>query len=195
MHISRALALSFVTASLLCLAAIPGAAQPTTAPTASPGAMHAGGAMAPAVPPASALIHVSDCAAALNVQQSGGYAAYPVGYRGGYWGDPWGVSYYQPPVTTTSPQLAIHYKNISHMVMTDIQFGLVANGILKAEVKDVGKFSPNAEIKHKFGIPASTFPISTGLPQCVPLHIVFADGSKWRNPALPPKNTKIYLHP
>jgi hypothetical protein len=193
MHIQRALALSFLTAALLCFAAIPGAAQPTAAPTASPG-----GAMAPmmhAAPPASSLVSVSDCHASLNIQQSGGYAAYPVGYRGGYWGDPWGVNYYQPPVTTTSPQLAIHYKNISTKVMSDIQFGLVANGILKAEVKDVGKFSPGAEIKHKFGIPASTFPISTGLPQCVPLHITFADGTKWRNPQLPPKNTHIYLHP
>lgn len=195
MHISRALALLCVTAFLLCLAAVPGAAQPTAGPTASPGSMHAGGAMAPAAPLASTLIHVSDCAASLNVQQSGGYAAYPVGYRGGYWGDPWGVNYYSPPVTTTSPQLAIHYKNISTKVMSEIQFGLVANGILKAEAKDVGKFSPGAEIKHKFGIPASTFPIGTGLPQCVPLHITFADGTKWRNPKLPPKNQNIYLHP
>ena len=52
--------------------------------------------------------------------------------------------------------------NISPKVMKEVQFGLIANGILKAEAKDVGTFSPNAEIKHKYGIPASTFPIGTG---------------------------------
>ncbi len=79
--------------------------------------------------------------------------------------------------------------------MHEIQFGLIANGILRAEVRDVGTFSPGAEIKHSFGISANVFPIQTGLPQCIPLHIQFADGAKWRNPHLPPKNQKIYLHP
>jgi hypothetical protein len=187
MHISRALALSFVTASL-CLAAVPGAAQPT--PTAMP-------AMAPAAPPASSLIHVSSCTAALNLNQTGGgYVGYAPGfYRGGYWGDAWGANYYSPPMTTTSPQMAVDWMNISPKVMKEVQFGLIANGILKAEAKDVGTFTTNAEIKHKYGIPASTFPIGTGLPQCVPLHITFADGTKWRNPKLPPKNQNIYLHP
>jgi len=79
--------------------------------------------------------------------------------------------------------------------MHTIEFGLVANGVLRAEVRDVGTFSPGAEIKHSFGISANVFPIQTGLPQCIPLRITFADGSKWRNPALPHKNEKIYLHP
>ena len=195
MHIQRALALVSLAVLLVCAAMIPAAAQPTAAP---------GGQMAPATHPvvhASQLIQVNACHASLNIQQSGGWAGYPAysygyyGYRGGYWGDPWGASYYQPPVTTANPQLGIDYMNISPKVMTEIQFGLIANGTLKAEVRDVGKFSPNAEIKHKFGIPASTFPISTGLPQCVPLHIVFEDGTKWRNPNLPPKNQHIYLNP
>jgi hypothetical protein len=191
MHISRALALSFVTASL-CLAAVPGAAQPTSAPSTMPAAMP----MAPAAPPASSLIHVSSCTASLNLSQSGGYAGYAPGfYGGGYWGDPWGARYYSPPMTTTSPQMAVDWMNISPKVMKDVQFGLIANGILKAEARDVGTFSPNAEIKHKYGIPSSTFPLGTGLPQCVPLHIQFADGTKWRNPKLPPKNQSIYLHP
>lgn len=190
MHISRVLAFSFVTASLLCLAAVPGAAAPATAPSAMPAA-------APAAPPASSLIHVSACSAALNVSQSGGgYVGYAPGfYGGGRWGDPWGASYYQPAYTSTSPQMAVDWMNISPKVMKEVQFGLIANGILKAEAKDVGTFSPNAEIKHKYGIPASTFPIGTGLPRCVPLHILFADGTKWRNPQLPPKNAHIYMNP
>lgn len=177
-----------LTLCALSLAALPAGADP------SPGA----GAMSAPQPhgvPASSLIHVSACSAALNVSQTSAWAGYSPGYYGGRWADPWGGMYYQPTYTTTSPQLAIDYKNVSPKVMTEIQFGLIANGILKAEARDVGKFSPHAEIKHKFAIPASTFPIGTGLPQCVPLHIVFEDGTKWRNPNLPPKNEHIYLNP
>ncbi|MBV8366109.1 MAG: hypothetical protein JO194_06380 [Candidatus Eremiobacteraeota bacterium] len=192
MQISRVLTLSLVTASLCCVVASAAQGQPTSAPTPNAMQQH------PNVPHASALVNVSACHAALNIQQSGGWYGYPgysYGWRGGYWGDPWGANYYQPPVTTAHPQLGIDYTNISPKVMSEIQFGLIANGILKAEVRDVGKFSPHAEIKHKFGIPASTFPIGTGLPQCVPLHIVFEDGTKWRNPNLPPKNQHIYMNP
>jgi|SRR5271166_4209879 len=191
MHIQRALALSFLTAALLCFAAVPGAAQPTPGTSAMPGAM-----AAPPAPPAHDMIHVSACSAALNLQQSGGYAGYAPGfYGGGRWGDPWGYNYYSPPVTTTNSQMAVDWMNVTNKVMKDVQFGLIANGILKAEARDVGTFSPNAEIKHKYGIPASTFPLGTGLPQCVPLHITFADGTKWRNPKLPPKNQNIYVNP
>ena len=133
--------------------------------------------------------------------QSGGFVGgYSPAYWGGargYWGwpDVYGASFYQPPVTTANPQLGIDYVNVAHKTMHMIEFGLIANGILRAEVRDVGTFSPGAEIKHSFGISANVFPIQTGLPQCVPLHITFEDGSKWRNPKLPPKNDKIYLHP
>jgi hypothetical protein len=131
---------------------------------------------------------------------TGGFAGYSPAYWGGargYWGwpDVYGGSFYQPPVTTTKPELGIDYVNIAHKTMHMIEFGLIANGILRAEVRDVGTFSPGAEIKHSFGISANVFPIQTGLPQCIPLHIEFADGSKWRNPKLPPKNENIYLHP
>lgn len=154
-------------------------------------------AAATAVPHASSLVNVSVCNPKLNVTQSGGFAGYAPGYYRGpaFWGDAYGGRYYQPPVTTADPQLGIDYTNISSKAMHSIEFGLVANGILKAEVRDVGKFSPGAEIKHKFGISPNVFPIGTGLPQCVPLRITFADGTKWRNPQLPPKNTNIYYHP
>jgi len=179
MRIQRAFAPLLLTVFLLCSAAVPGAAQ-TSAPT-----------------PASSLIHVSHCNPSLNVSQSGGfYRGYTPGfYRGGFWGDPYGVRYYQPPVTTTNPQLAIDYKNISPKTMHEIEFGLIANRNLVAEVRDVGTFSTGAEIKHKFGISPNVFPIHTGLPQCVALRITFADGTKWRNPLLPPKNSQIYYHP
>ncbi len=189
MQISRIVALFTFVAVLVCVAAMPVSANPT------PGAM-AAPAMAPAVPHASQLIKVSSCNASLNVMQSGGYGGYAPGfYGGGRWGDPWGGMYYQPTYTTTQPQMAVDWTNITHKDMTEVQFGLIANGILKAEAKDVGTFSPNAEIKHKYGVPQSTFPLGTGLPQCVPLHITFADGTKWRNPKLPPKNTHIYMNP
>jgi hypothetical protein len=147
-------------------------------------------------PPAHSLISVNNCNPSLNLNQSGGYVGYAPGFwGGGYWGDVYGARYYQPPVTTTNPQLAIYYKNISPKVMSKIEFGLVANGVLLAEVLDVGTFSPHAEIKHRFAISPNVFPIRTGLPQCVPLRITFADGTHWRNPALPPKNTHIYYNP
>lgn len=176
------------------------APAPPAAATAMPAAVPAAPPAAPAphaaaVPPAKSLIAVSDCNPSLNLAQTGGYVGYaPVYYRG-YWGDVYGARYYQPAVTTTNPQLAIHYKNISNKTMTEIQFGLVANGVLRAEVRDVGRFSPHAEIKHRFAISPNVFPIQTGLPLCVPLHITFEDGTKWRNPHLPPPNQHIYYNP
>lgn len=143
----------------------------------------------------SGLIKVSTCKPALNESTFvGAGPAYGPGYGWGpgyypagpyYWSNVYGNRYYQPPVTTTSPELGIHYKNVSPKVMKEIEFGLVANGNLVAEVKDVGTFSPDVEIKHKFGISQNVFPIQTGLPQCVPLKVLFADGTKWRSPHLP----------
>ena len=196
MYVPRASAPVFFTALLLCCAAAPAAAQnpaPAQSPTA---AMHA----TKPVPHANQIIKVSHCHPSLNLMQSGGYyggftPGFPGYYGAGYWGDVYGARFYQPPVTTASPQLAIDYVNVSHDVMRQIEFGLVANGVLVAEVKDVGTFSPGAEIKHRFSISANVFPIQTGLPQCVPMHVVYESGAKWRNPALPPKNQHIYYHP
>jgi hypothetical protein len=197
MYVQRASALSSLVAVLLCSAALPAAAQ-TAAPAMASPAAHAAPMVhaAPAVPPASAIITVSNCTPALNLSQTGGgFAGWAPGWRGGPWGDPWGATFVQPPVTTTMPQLAIGYMNISHKTMTEIEFGLVANGVLLAEVRDVGTFTPHAKIEHRFGISANVFPIRTGLPQCPALRVTFADGTKWRNPRLPPKNTHIYYHP
>jgi hypothetical protein len=152
-------------------------------------------ALPAAAQPASALVRVNACNPSLNVSRTGGWVGYAPGFWGGPWYDPWGVRYYAPAMTSTSPQLGIDYVNTSPRVMNTIEFGLVANGILKAEVRDVGTFSPGAEIKHAFPLSPNVFPIGTGLARCVPLRIKFADGTKWRNPRLPHKNTHIYLHP
>ncbi len=124
-------------------------------------------------------------------------AYYPMGV-GPYWGWPsvygYGYRYYQSPVAG-NPTLAIDYVNATETVMKDVEFGLVVRGTLVAEVRDVGTFSPGAEIKHEFGISRNVFPIQTSFPECVPLKITFADGSKWKNPHLPALHRSIYGHP
>jgi hypothetical protein len=162
-----------------------------------------------ATPPAKAvsthgghLIQISVCDPRQNYGQPGGYvygpgwvpAYYPVRpyyYNPGYYNH----VYYQPPMTP-SAELGIDYKNLTPKTMKTIDFGLIANGRLVAIVRDVGTFTQGAEIKHKFGISPNVFPISTGLPVCAPLHIVYADGTTWTNPNLPPDNPNMYrAHP
>lgn len=142
-------------------------------------------------------IRVSTCNPQRNTYMARGYvpAYYPVGV-GPYWGWPsvYGPSYYQYPVAN-NPTLGIDYVNETSVVMKDIEFGLVANGQLVAEVRDVGTFSPGVEIKHEFGLNRNVFPLQTGLPQCIPLKITFADGAKWRNPHLPALRRSIYARP
>ncbi len=110
-------------------------------------------------------------------------AYYPYGPY--YWNDVYGARYWQPTYAQNNPTLGIDYTNQTSKVMKQIEFGLIANGNLVAEVKDVGTFSPGVEIKHEFGISRNVFPLQTGLPRCVPLRITFEDGTHWRNPRLP----------
>ena len=123
-------------------------------------------------------------------------AYYPNRY-GPYWGWPsvYGPSYYSAAPVTSNPSLGIDYVNATNVVMKDIEFGLIARGELVAEVRDVGTFSPGAEIKHEFGVSRNVFPLSTGLAECVPLRITFVDGTKWRNPHLPALRQSIYGKP
>lgn len=123
----------------------------------------------------------------------GGYYG---GFRGGYWGWPsvYGPSYYQAPVEN-DPTLGIDYMNATHHVMKQIEFGLIVRGELVAEVKDVGTFSPGAEIKHKFGLSPNVFPLQTSFAKCVPLKILFEDGSHWKNPHLPQYKAEMYGAP
>lgn len=122
-----------------------------------------------------------------------------VGYDPGYyprgrymWPDVYGNRYYQRPITRTAPVLSIDYVNVSQRPITSIEFGLIARGQLVAEVRDVGTFSPGAEIKHRFGISPNVFPLGTGLPRCVALRARYEDGSKWMNPHLPALQRALY---
>ncbi len=136
-------------------------------------------------------VHVTTCQPSRNVMVTGGWVPgfYPAGPY--YWPSVYGYRYYQPPVRTSEPTLNIDYTNATQQTMKSIEFGLIANGNLVAEVKDVGTFSPGVEIKHQFGLSRNVFPLQTALPQCVPLKITFADGTKWKNPHLPALKHKL----
>ncbi len=145
-------------------------------------------------------LQVNGCNPERNVSYNySGYtpAFYPYGYGyGRYWGWPsvYGANYYQAPVEN-DPTLGIDYVNVTQHVMKQIEFGLIVRGSLVAEVKDVGTFSPGAEIKHKFGLSPNVFPIQTSYAKCVPLKIAFEDGSHWKNPHLPAYRASMYGHP
>ncbi len=163
-----------------------GAASPSLAQTS----MVNGG------PPTASVLHVNRCDPQLNpppmVGPYIGFAPgfYPVGpYR---WNDAYGYNYYQAPMLPANGTLYIDFVNATHKVMSTIEFGLVANGHLVAEVSDVGKFSPNVEIKHQFGLSPNVFPIQTGLPKCPALRITFADGTQWVNPRLPRLEHRLF---
>jgi hypothetical protein len=166
------------------------------------------GALLPAAASAQAMvavrvahpIQVNACNPERNVtyNYSGytpGYYPYGYGYNR-FWGWPsvYGATYYQAPVAN-NPTLGIDYVNATSVVMKQIEFGLIVRGSLVAEVKDVGTFSPGAEIKHKFGVSPNIFPIQTSYAKCVPLHILFVDGTKWKNPHLPAYRASMYGAP
>ena len=125
---------------------------------------------------------------------------YPVGYVPGFypyggpyfWTDIYGYRYTQAQLSRDA-FLAIDYVNKSAVPIRSIEFGLVANGRLVSEVRDVGTFSPGAEIKHEFGLNPNVFPIQTGLPRCVALRVLFQDGTRWKNPRLPALERSIYM--
>ena len=147
-------------------------------------------------PTPAQLVNVSTCnpqrAAPMPAYNGFAPAYYPYGPYA--WTDPYGFQYNQFPPSASSGTLSLDYMNVSSKVMTTIDFGLVARGRLVAEVRDVGKFSPHAEIKHQFGLDPNVFPLRTALATCIPLHIVFADGTSWKNPKLPPEQRAMYHH-
>ncbi len=161
-----------------------------------------GSAMAPGMVAARIThpIQVNACNPERNVRYNySGYTPgfYPYGYGYGRpWGWPsvYGPTYYQAPVQG-QPTLGIDYVNATSMVMNQIEFGLIVRGSLVAEVKDVGTFSPGAEIKHKFGVSPNIFPIQTSFAKCVPLKIRFVNGKTWKNPHLPAYRASMYGSP
>ncbi len=137
-------------------------------------------------------IHVSNCNPLHGRVNTIGYVP---GYYAGpryLWPDVYGNRYYQRPITRTAPTLSIDYVNVSTQPVTSIEFGLIARGQLVAEVRDVGTFTPGAEIKHQFGLSPNVFPLSTGLARCVALRVKYEDGSIWRNPRLPALQRALY---
>ncbi len=140
---------------------------------------------------------IGRCDARANVSTS--YPAYVPGFypyaRPWFWGDPYGAGFYQPPVTSANPEMYVDFTNVTHQVIKTVVWGLVANGRLVAEAKDVGTFSPGAEIQHKYGISPNVFPLQTGLPQCVALAITFASGKHIVNPNLPAVRRQMYMPP
>ncbi len=128
--------------------------------------------------------------------------AYPAGYVRGYypgrpyyWVDPYGSRYYQPALVAPAPAastLGIDYVNTSPQTAKAVDFGLVARGHLVAEVRDVGSFTTGARIQHEFGLSRNVFPISTGLPECVPLLVEYQDGTVWKNPRRPRAAESLY---
>jgi hypothetical protein len=182
--VSRVIALSLV-AGMPAVALAQNAAAPT----------HVAAAMTH--PHMTHPIKVTTCNPQRNVYTSGGFA--PAYYPGGpYWGWPsvygFGYNYYSYPVQG-NPTLSVDYSNSTNIVMKDIEFGLIARGQLVAEVRDVGTFSPGAEIKHQFGLSPNVFPLGTSIVQCLPLKITFVDGSKWKSPHLPALRASIYGRP
>jgi hypothetical protein len=160
-----------------------GLAQPATAP-----------AHVPAMRLAPSLVRVTLCDPQRSVAVPA-YSGFSPGYypfAPYYWTDPYGFQYRQFPTMPTSGTLSIDYTNVTGQVMKTIDFGLVARGQLVAEVRDVGTFSPNAEIKHQFGVSNNVFPLRTALAQCIPLHIIYADGTTWTNPRLPKLRRELY---
>ncbi len=147
----------------------------------------------PASPPPH-LLRVTSCEPSHGSLLLPGYVPgyYPMSSY--YWPDMYGYRYYQPPIRNGAT-LAIAYSNQTNEVMTEIEFGLVAKGTLVAEVRDVGTFSPGAEIKHEFGLNPNVFPLGTALARCVPLHIKFANGKIWKNPHLPALRKSLYERP
>jgi len=144
------------------------------------------------------LFTINKCDASANVNAAGGYGAYYPGYAPAgayYWRDPYGTGYYEPPATTTDPEMYVDFTNITHKTMTGIVWGLVANGHLVAEANDIGTFSPGVEIKKEYGINISAFPLHTGRPQCVALDVKWADGTREMNPNLPDRIKNMYASP
>jgi len=170
-----------------------GVAARAVAQTAPPGAVLPPASPAPGVPLGPSLVKVDVCDATGPGQPHVNYQPFMTSaYTGGTWNDMYNNQYYQPSVSDNAGSLAIEYQNISNKTMKVIEFGLMADNILLAEVRDTGTFTHGATIKHKFGVSQYIFPIRLGIPKCVALRITYADGSKWVNPKHPTPGKALY---
>ena len=149
-------------------------------------------------------IDVMRCDLEVKGGRPGGYAAptgftgYTSGYTPGapyYFNDPAGRTYYQPP-TSGSANLYIDFKNATSKEMKVIEFGAEVRGVMVAEARDQGTFSPNADIKRKYGVNPNIVPAPGVKLTCLALKIEYADGSTWTDPRLPSPSPTLYQgHP
>jgi len=187
-----------VCALALCAVRFPASAQTTAEPqpmASHPAAMPAATAHphASPVPAGSQLVKVASCSTK-NVDPKGGpgYIGYIPGQAvSSYWPDQYSNTIYQPSAGTGGATLFIEFTNISGKPMKSIEFGVLKNQLLAGEARDDGDFAPGATIKHKLGLQVSA--MIPGDTRCVPLHVVWDDGTKWRNPRLP-KQGKAYFN-
>lgn len=93
--------------------------------------------------------------------------------------------YTQVPGTTktANASLTIDYVNGSAKAIKDVDFGLMARGHWVAEVRDEGTFSPGARVNHTLEL--SVVPLGTAVATCIPLQVIYQDGTTWANPNLP----------
>ncbi len=177
-----------LTAAILAFAAASAGAQ-----SAPPGAVLPPATPIPGVPLGPSLVKIDVCDAAGPGAPHVNYQPFMTSaYTGGTWNDMYNTQYYQPSVSNNAGSLAIEYQNISNKTMKVIEFGLMADNILLAEVRDTGTFTHGATIKHKFGVSPNIFPLGTGKPACVVTYVEFANGTKWTNPHLPPSDKTLY---
>ena len=149
-------------------------------------------------------IKVGRCDLEVKGGRAGGYSSttgfvgYTSGYTPGapYWfNDPMGHAYYQPG-TSGSSNLFIDFTNVTGKEMKVIEWGAEVRGVLVAEARDVGSFSPNAEIKRKYGVNPNIVPKEGVKLSCVPTKIEFADGTTWKPSEEPPASPTLYQgHP
>lgn len=96
-----------------------------------------------------------------------------------YWVDPWGRPYSEPG---TNASVSIDFTNTGTQPATAVDFGLVVQTVLVAEMRDTGTFTPGAQISHTLGVSASALPVRNA--RCVALRVKWADGTYWKNPEL-----------
>jgi hypothetical protein len=92
--------------------------------------------------------------------------------------------------TTIRGSESTHYMNITFVdqapvAATAVAFSLVADGKRLQRFEKQGTFSPAVPIAATFGADANIFPIPSMHPQCRVDEVQFADGTTWKNPAVP----------
>ncbi|MBV8637482.1 MAG: hypothetical protein JO322_05305 [Candidatus Eremiobacteraeota bacterium] len=120
---------------------------------------------------ATLLVNVLDCMATndARVVAVPTPPAWPVSPYYNYWDN--GTEYYNPTILAPKPTLSIIFVNASDRLIREIVFGVYAGDSLVTEVRDAGRFSPGAKIRHDLRLRAEVFPLPSGALRCVPLSV------------------------